>query len=201
MKEQSLRQMAMQIVGREIDRWRAEFSDTHPQHRFDTTNLKLKLTPWIEAVSNISEETIAAALAASTKIEVEGRLYLPSDLHIIKQQHSITMAASFVDSHDKRQSHHIPVEKLWTPSLFPKLDYEDARRRWLILGETQRVLVGTATNVDWRLLDNIKAANFKAQEEAYDVVVDAQKRREALFRKNPDCTTTDALLKKLGAWK
>lgn len=201
MKKQSMKGLASDIVGRVIERWQQAAKATDPNRQFDVAYFKLKLTPWIDAVSNISDEAIQSAILTHTNLEVDGHSYLPTDLHIVKAYYANAIAASLVDAHDTKLSHHIPTDKMFTPSLFPKLDYEEARKRWIILGETQRVEVGDATNYQWRLHDNIKEANFTAQKEAHDVEVKIRKKREKLFKQNPDCSNTDSLMKKLGAWK
>jgi hypothetical protein len=201
MRRQSLKQMASQIVARIIERWQRELASTDPHHQFDTTNFKFKLTKWIDDVSAISDAALNAALRAKSDFEIDGHFYSPYDLQIVKELYASTIAASLVEAHDKRQRH-VPVDKLFQASLLPpEFLYEEARRQWLVLGDTQRVEVAYATNEQWRLHDGIKDTNFRAQQDAYLVDVDARKRREKLFRQNPECTNTDDLMKKLGAWK
>lgn len=201
MKKQSIKELAGDIVAKVIERWKEAAKAADPNHQFDVVYFKLKLTPWIDAISNISDEVIQSAIKTGTRLEVDGHSYLPSDLHIIKAHYASAIAASFVDTHDKKLSHRLQIEKMFTPSLFPKLDYEEARKQWVILGETQRVEVADASPYQWRMNDNIKVTNFQNQEAAYKVEVELWKRRESLFRQNPDCGNTDALMKKLGAWK
>jgi hypothetical protein len=200
-KRQSLKQMALQIATKEMERWRKELAAADTKHEFDLSNINIRLGRWIEAICRISNETINAALLNGSKIEVDGREFLPSDLHIIKQHHAKAAAAPLVEAYDRNKSHGIAINKLWQPSLFAKLDYEAEREKLLALGDLVRVSVGEAMTAHWRLNDHLKDANFEGQKSAYNLEVESRGRRSRLFRENPDCKTTDELMKKLGAWK
>lgn len=199
-KPLTLKQMALMATQNVVEGFQQKASEATPGHRFDTSTLRLKLHGWIELVSNITAETLLAAEAAGEWVTVDGEKYLPSNLRIIKEYRNAAAAGPLIEAHDKNKSHHIPTNKLFTPSLFPKLDYEEVRLRWVILGETKRVTVGEATPDDWNIHDKIKDDNFAGQKTAYAQEVADRKQRKALWRKHADCPTTDDLLRKLGGW-
>jgi hypothetical protein len=200
-KQPSIKQMALRVVQKRITRWQDELSADDPHMQFDINSFKYRLGSWIEKVSNVTFETIEDAAKADRRVEIDGEFYLPSDLSIVKQYHATAAAAPLVDAYDKNKSHHIPIEKLFTPSLFPKLDYDDARGQWVILGETQRVTVGSCSPFQWLQNDRIDDANYEAQVESRKGKLVHRKKRIKLFGMNDDCISTDALMKKLGAWK
>jgi hypothetical protein len=201
MKTRSLKQLSERIVQSQIGKWQHELACNDPNRKFDIVSLKLKLTPWIEAISNITDAQIQDAMEHGSPVTILSSPMLPGDVKIIKQVHASTMASKFVDEHDKRQSHNIPTEKLFTPSLFPNLDYEDVRKRWLTLGETNRVMLGEAAPEQWRMNDGIKRTNFAAQQAAFNRDAEVWARREQLWQLNPECRNTDELIRKLGGWK
>lgn len=197
-KPLTLKQMAQLVTDRVVDGFRE--GSTEPDRTFDLSALRIKLHKWIEKVSNVTIEELDAAEVASTRIAIDDIEYLPSDLRIIKEYRNTAAADPLIEAHDKKKSHHLPVEKMFTPSLFPKLDYEEARIQYLILGESTRVLVANATPEHWSLWDKIKDDNFEAQTEARKKDIAVRKRRKDLWRRHADCRNTDDLMKTLGAW-
>ena len=200
MKHRSLKQMALAILARRIEGWKAE-AEKGGLHTFSTSMLEIKGKAFFERVSNVSAEQITKAIAASELIEVEGEQYLPTDLSIIKEHIVKGAAAPLVAEYDKAKSHRIPMTKLFQPSLFAEIDYEEERERWIPLGDTVRVKVGFASPEQWQVYRAIKQKNFDDQKRAHEDDEKAFDMQERLFRLNPDCDNTDALVKKLGLWK
>src|ERR1700720_2192734 len=88
------------------------------------------------------------------------------------------------------------TQKLWDvgPGLFPKLNYDKKRERWVVCGGDRRTFVAFATPQDhWIANDVVEADQMKGQIKSYREKVKAQKRRKKVFDENPDCSNTDEL--------
>lgn len=199
-KPLTLKQMALIAIGRPIERFTADLRKDDASHQFELSNLRMKVKALMEKISNITIDTLDEAEAAGRLIEIDGVEYLPSDLRIIKEYRNLAAADPLVEAYDKKQSHHIPVERLFQPSLFPQLDYAEVRTQWLVLGETKRIMVGDATVAHWDMNDKIKDENWEAQGEARKKDVAARRRRKNLWQRHPGCRTTDDLIRALGGW-
>lgn len=198
-KPPSLKQLAIAVTKKIIDTFERELAAADPGRVYQKDAARLRLHGWIELVSNIPMEKIERAITGGEWMVVDGNDYLPSDLRIVKEYRNAAAAAPLMDAHDRRKCD-VPFEKLFDPSLFPKLDYAEVREHSIVLGKNNRVHVGDAGPKHYELHDGIEKANNKAQNEAYDAYVASEKQRKRLFRKHPECKTTDALMRKLGQW-
>lgn len=201
-KPPSLKQLAAAVTDAVIDRFERENAASEPNNVYRRDAARLKLHGWIESVSVIPLDDIDRAVTAGEWITVpyDGREYLPNDLRIVKEYRNSAAAGTLVDDHDRRKCR-IPFEKLFDLTLFPELDYAEIRSRSLVLGENNRVHVGDATPEQYRLHDDIEKANYDAQKEARGKYLKSQRARKRLFQRNPDCKTTDQLMRKLGLWE
>jgi hypothetical protein len=200
-KPPTLKQLASAITDKVIERWRENLEASVRDKIFRLEAIRLKMKAWLELISNIPESVVEAAMEAGEWITVDGERYLAGDIRILKEYRNDAAGDPLVEQHDRRKTDHVPIKRLFTPSLFPKLDYDDAREQWLILGEGERVRVAVATPDNWKTNDEVERANWDAQKDAHKDNVVLQKRRIKLFAANPDCKNTDQLIKKLGGWK
>lgn len=195
---QSLKSMASAVTEKVTSRFRDEMI-ARSGEEFDIETLRMKYIAWIEKVSNFTADDLNVARVDGRLIDIDGVAYIPDDLLIVKEYRNKGVANHLIDILDKRKSHGIPLGKLFTPSLFPQLEYKTARKQWLILGETNRVEVGYAGPDHWRLYEGIKKKNFEAQEAAWKEDKANFKRGHDLFRKTRE-PSTDALMRRLGVW-
>lgn len=197
-KVTSLKAQALEVTRRVQERFKQELAASE-DGEYSLDIVEIRLREWIERVSNIQFEEIDAKMLAGEWIEIDGERYLPSSLRIVKEYHNRAAAGPLVHEYDRERTH-IPYDKLFQPSLFPKLDYEDVRTRALVLGEANRVYVMSATEDHYLQYATIKRVNYEAQMTAYQQFLSEEAQRKRLWRSHTECRTTDELMHKLGVW-
>jgi hypothetical protein len=167
---------------------------------YDNSNVRIKLSDWFEQISLMPIDVLEDKKKLGEKIAIDGRQYLPSSLILIKQQRNNVLAEKFVEHTDKKITR-INFRLLFTPSLFPRLDYEEKRRRKLIIGEGKRLAVSGCEREHYAAHDEIERENFRAQQQAWDRYEDSVVARNRLWNRHRECKTTDDLMRKLGQFK
>jgi hypothetical protein len=197
-RQQSLKQMALAAT-RDVQECIKQKLAESDSGKYSNDAVTLLFMSWIERVSNIPFEEIDGKMLTGEWIEIDGQKYLPSNLRIVKEYRNRAAAEPLVHDHDRARTT-IPYDKLFQPSLFPKLDYEDVRSRSLVLGEANRVFIRSATDDHYLQYEKIQRANFEAQQAAYEKFVNEERQRQRLWKAHLDCKTTDDLMRRLGNW-
>jgi hypothetical protein len=198
-RQKSFKEMATEVTQSVYDCLCEDSRKTSPKKEVNLTAVRLSFESWIEKVSNIPIKELSDKQPGEW-ITIDGVNYLAGNLLIVKEFHKRGAADPLLKAHDSRKTDHVPIERLWTPTLFHKLDYKEARQQQIILGAGLRMFVGDAGPQHWILQDDVEDENWKAQRAARDTKIILRKRRKSLFFKHSDCKTTDQLMKKLGAW-
>lgn len=166
---------------------------------YDNGNVRLKVSDWFEKISLIPLDVLEDKKNLGEKIEIDGHHYLPSSLILVKRQRNNVLAEKIVEHTDKKLTS-INFKVLFTPSLFPRLDYEAKRQRKLIIGDGQRLAISACEREHYALYDAIERVNYEAQKKAWEQFEANVVARDKLWSEHPDCITTDDLMRRLGQW-
>lgn len=195
-KPESLKKLALRITARVQNAFAVDAENKNGI--WDLGLVQMKLHQWLEKVSNVTADTIRAAEQSGEKIKIDDVEYLPGDLRIVKEYRNSAAAEPLVKAHDEKMTK-VPFDKLFIPSLFPELDYEETRKLWLVLGDGSRVKIQVAGEKHYLLNDQVERKNWTSQVAAHDDRLRWEKSRKRLFAKHK-CKTTDELQKVLGNW-
>jgi hypothetical protein len=199
-KPVSQKQLAIAATTAVYDTYVDRLRKDDPEKVFSTGAIMLKFISLLELISNVTIAELEAAEKADKRIAIADIEWLPSTLRVLKDHRNKAMAELLTNAHDKRRTDHIPLDRLWYPSLFAELDYERARELDLIIGKGDRVKVCDATRGHWERNDKIEEANWESQRASWAEKNKHMQARLRLFRRHPDCETTDQLMIKLGGW-
>jgi hypothetical protein len=164
----------------------------------DLQILDIKWRSWLsEARKKTSEELDAAV---DGWIDVAGRKTLASEVRLLQDYCDAAAANDLAKSNDKQRCLTGNDERMWTPSLFPKLDYDEWRKKDVITADGKRRMSGYCTAKDWTNWEEINLDNDRHQDEAREKRKKAYRACMNAFRRFHDCKTTDDVAHKFG-WK
>ena len=125
---------------------------------------------------------------------------LPGNLRVLQEYYTKAAKHSLVTAYDIVTSHHLKLDKLVTPSLFPELDYDRERLQTIVLGGSLRVEIGIATPEQLKIYRAIKQKNFDDQEARHELDETLFKAQERVFKRH-SVRCFDELMAKLHGWK
>jgi hypothetical protein len=167
----------------------------------DLVVVNMRFSTWLSTALRVSEIDLETAEAADGWITLAGIKVLASEVRQFQIYYIQAAANDLAEGNDRARCLKANDMRLWAPSLFPQLDYDELRLKDIVTHEGKRRILGQCTNAEWTQWEEINVANDRSQDKGRRKRKTAERSRQALWRKHPECKTTDDLMRKVHGWR